>query len=55
MHHCQPGTLVSITETLNIACGDNKQIAVKILSCDEGIMTADQFMEVKKMELKINY
>ncbi|MGM8363767.1 methionyl-tRNA formyltransferase [Flavobacterium sp. ARAG 55.4] len=50
-HQCQPGTLVSITETLNVACGDNKQIAVKILSCDEGIMTADQFIATKKNEL----
>lgn len=42
-HDNQPGTIVSLTDTINIACEDNKQIAIKILSTDQGIMTAEQF------------
>ncbi|WP_157489893.1 methionyl-tRNA formyltransferase [Flavobacterium sp. CF136] len=42
-HNNQRGTIVSITETLNIACIDNQQIAVEILSTDSGIMTVAQF------------
>lgn len=42
-HENQPGTIVSLTDTINIACEDNKQIAVEILSTDQGIMTAAQF------------
>lgn len=42
-HNHQPGTIVSITDTLNIACGDNKQIAIEILSTKQGIMTVKQF------------
>lgn len=42
-HEYQPGTIVSLTNTINIACKDNKQIAIEILSTDQGIMTAAQF------------
>lgn len=42
-HENQPGTIVSLTDTINIACEDNRQIAVEILSTDQGIMTAAQF------------
>jgi len=42
-HENQPGTIVSLTDTINIACQDNKQIAIEILSTDQGIMTAAQF------------
>lgn len=42
-HDNQPGTIVSQTNTINIACEDNKQIAVEILSTDKGIMTATQY------------
>ena len=42
-HENQPGTIVSLTDTINIACEDNRQIAVEILSTDQGIMTAKQF------------
>ncbi|WP_281322506.1 methionyl-tRNA formyltransferase [Flavobacterium aestivum] len=42
-HNSQVGTIVSMTNTLNIACEDNQQIAVEILSTDYGIMTAQQF------------
>ena len=42
-HKNQPGTIVSLTNTINIACEDNKQIAIEILSTDQGIMTAAQF------------
>jgi methionyl-tRNA formyltransferase len=42
-HNNQTGTIVSITDTLNIACKDNQQIAVEILSTDEGIIKASQF------------
>lgn len=54
-HNNQPGTIVSITDTINIACEDNKQIAITILSTDEGIMTANQFAVSKNLALKINY
>jgi methionyl-tRNA formyltransferase len=46
-HNHQAGTIVSITDTLNIACEDNLQIAVEILSTDIGIMTASQFAVLK--------
>lgn len=42
-HNNQTGTIVSMTETINIACSNNQQIAVEILSTDSGIMTAAQF------------
>ncbi|MEO7978645.1 formyltransferase family protein [Flavobacterium sp.] len=42
-HSNEPGTIVSITDTINIACEDDKQIAIAILSTDEGIMKANQF------------
>lgn len=42
-HEYQPGTIVSLTNTINIACKDNEQIAIEILSTDQGIMTAAQF------------
>lgn len=42
-HKNLPGTIVSLTNTINIACEDNKQIAIEILSTDKGIMTAAQF------------
>lgn len=42
-HGNQPGTIVSVTDTINIACEDNKQIAIEILSTNQGIMTATQF------------
>jgi methionyl-tRNA formyltransferase len=48
-HNNQPGTIVSITDTLNIACEDNQQIAVEILSTEQGIMTAQQFGCLKPM------
>lgn len=46
-HENQPGTIVSFTTTLNIACEDKKQIAIEILSTDQGIMTASQFIALK--------
>jgi methionyl-tRNA formyltransferase len=42
-HENQPGTIVSLSDTINIACEDNRQIAIKILSTNQGIMTAEQF------------
>ncbi|MGO4773829.1 methionyl-tRNA formyltransferase [Flavobacterium sp. W22_SRS_FK3] len=42
-HNNQPGTIVSITNTINIACEDKKQIAVEIISTDCGILTPPQF------------
>lgn len=41
-HSNQPGTIVSMTDTINVACGDNQQIAIEILHCDEGIMSAKE-------------
>jgi len=46
-HNNQPGTIVSMTDTLNIACNDNQQIAIEILSTEQGIMTAKQFGSLK--------
>lgn len=46
-HNNQPGTIVSFADTINIACVDNKQIAVEILSTDIGILTAQQFAGLK--------
>jgi methionyl-tRNA formyltransferase len=43
LHNNEIGTIVSKTDTLNIACQDNQQIAVEILSTDAGIMKASQF------------
>lgn len=54
-HNNLPGTIVSMTDTINIACENDKQIAITILSTDEGIMTADQFAASKNLTLKINY
>jgi methionyl-tRNA formyltransferase len=46
-HNNQPGTIVSMTDTLNIACNDDQQIAIEILSTEQGIMTAQQFGSLK--------
>ena len=46
-HNNQTGTIVSMTNTLNIACEENQQIAIEILSTDSGIMTAQQFVALK--------
>jgi methionyl-tRNA formyltransferase len=43
-HNNQPGTIVSIADTINVACEDNKQIAIEILSTEQGIMTVKQFI-----------
>ncbi|PKB17720.1 methionyl-tRNA formyltransferase [Flavobacterium sp. 5] len=48
-HKNQPGTIVSLTDTINIACEDNKQIAIEILSTDQGIMTASQFIMLQPL------
>ena len=39
-----PGMIVSITQdqSLNVACSDDKQITIEIISTDEGIMNAKQ-------------
>lgn len=42
-HNSQPGTIISITNTINVACNDNKQIAIDVLSTEQGIMTVKQF------------
>lgn len=46
-HNTQPGTITSINTTINVACADNEQIAIEILSTDEGIMTVEQFTHLK--------
>lgn len=42
-----PGTVTEITEEnlIAVACSDNKQIAIEILSTEEGIITAKQFSD----------
>ncbi|QIL42754.1 methionyl-tRNA formyltransferase [Pedobacter sp. HDW13] len=42
-HDNQPGTIVSLSERIYIACRDDQQLAVEILSTDYGIMTAMQY------------
>jgi methionyl-tRNA formyltransferase len=48
-HNNQPGTIVSLTNTINIACEDNRQIAIEILSTDIGILTVQQFAGSKPL------
>lgn len=42
-HNSQPGTILSITNSINVACNDNKQIAIDVLSTEQGIMTVKQY------------
>lgn len=42
-HDDMPGTIVSVNDRIQIACADNQQIAVDVLSTDSGIMTALQY------------
>ncbi|MDN3674397.1 formyltransferase family protein [Flavobacterium branchiarum] len=54
-HKEVPGTIISIKKTIDVACQDNKQIAIKILSTDAGIMTAKQYKLLKPLlTLKLN-
>lgn len=48
-HQDKPGTIISINNTINVACEDNKQIAIEILSTDEGIMTANEYALLKPL------
>ena len=43
-HNTFPGTITEITpeQTIAVACSDNKQITIEILSTDNGILTAKQ-------------
>ncbi|MFM9988767.1 methionyl-tRNA formyltransferase [Flavobacterium sp.] len=45
-NNAMPGTILQLAEdnTINVACSDNQQIAIEIMSTDEGIMTAKQIM-----------
>ncbi|WP_412465752.1 methionyl-tRNA formyltransferase [Pedobacter sp. KLB.chiD] len=43
-HDSQLGTIVSFDGRIKIACRDNQQLAVNILSTDYGIMTATQYI-----------
>jgi len=43
-HDQMAGTIVSAIDSVQIACVDNQQIAVSILSTDYGIMTASQYI-----------
>jgi methionyl-tRNA formyltransferase len=47
----QVGTIVSISAEglLMVACSDNEQIAISILSTDEGIMTSNQYNKLKNI------
>ncbi|WP_316828956.1 methionyl-tRNA formyltransferase [Pedobacter miscanthi] len=42
-HDNQPGTIVSVNNRICIACRDDQQLAVEIISTDYGIMTAVQY------------
>lgn len=46
-----PGTIVSVNENgnINVACSDNKQISIEILSTNLGIMTAKQFTSLQSV------
>ena len=49
------GTILPISEhnLIKISCADNEIIAVKILSCSEGIMTAENYIKLKKLDTLI--
>ena len=49
IHNKNPGTILKINDnsTFNIACSENEQITIELLSTDEGIMTAKQFINTK--------
>ncbi|WP_136668969.1 methionyl-tRNA formyltransferase [Flavobacterium sp. H122] len=46
------GTIIAITDDgmIKVACSDNEVIAVKILATDEGIMTSQQYVQLKKID-----
>jgi methionyl-tRNA formyltransferase len=48
-HNNEVGTIVSLTDTLNIACSDNQQIAIEILSTESGIMNVAQFAKLHSL------
>ena len=51
IHNENPGTILNINKdsTFNIACTENEQITIELLSTDEGIMTAKKFSTIKKI------
>jgi methionyl-tRNA formyltransferase len=50
-NNATPGTILQMAEenTINVACSDNQQIAIEIMSTDEGIMTAKQMMSNRSL------
>ena len=50
IHNENPGVILKINNdsTFNIACAENEQITIELLSTDEGIMTAKKFTTIKK-------
>ena len=48
-HNKNPGIILKINSdgTFNIACSENEQITIELLSTDEGIMSAKQFTAIK--------
>jgi methionyl-tRNA formyltransferase len=48
-HNNLPGSIVSITDTLNVACVDNQQIAIDIICTEQGIMNAKLFCNLTPM------
>ncbi len=50
------GTIIAINEdSIHVACSDNKQITVEIISIDEGIMTVKQFISRKELMGSVFY
>lgn len=49
MHQLPPGTILSFTETLNIACEEGMQLKIELLCTDAGIMTAEKYAMLKKI------
>lgn len=50
-NNAKPGTILSIAEenSISVACSDNQQIAINIISTDEGIMSAKELKNLKNL------
>lgn len=56
IHNNQPlGTIISISNegTIKVTCSENQVIEIKIMSSDEGIMTSQQYIKLRKLDTLI--